>query len=69
MLKHWKQIERVINLLLVEWEEQNYLETALDIIFNIILCLCKPHLPSTDFSKSANADYRTLSLDWILITP
>lgn len=25
VLKHWKQIERVINLLLVEWDEQSYL--------------------------------------------
>jgi hypothetical protein len=53
----------------VEWEEQSYLEIALDIIYNVILCLCKPHLPSSNFTKATNADYRTLSLDWIHVTP
>jgi hypothetical protein len=45
------------------------MEIALDIIYNIILCLCKPHLPASNFAKPANADYRTLSLDWIHVTP
>jgi hypothetical protein len=69
VLKYWKDIERVVNLLLVEWDDQNYLEIALDIIYNVIICLCKPHLASREFTKWANADYRTLSLDWVHITP
>jgi hypothetical protein len=56
-------------LLLKEWDEQLYLETALDIIYNIILCLCKPHLSWKEFSSKKNGNYKTLNLKWEEMTP
>ena len=45
VITFWPDIEQIINLLIVEWDEQSYLEIALDIIYNLLLCLLKPHLP------------------------
>ncbi len=68
VVKYWKDIESLIIILIHEWDNQSYLETALDILYNIILCLCKPHLHWKEFSKSSNADYRTLDLKFLPIT-
>jgi len=40
------------------------METALDIIYNIILCLSKPHLSWKEFSAKKNGNYKTLDLSW-----
>ena len=69
LVKAWPAIERIVNLLLLEWENQSYLEIALDIVYNALLCLCKPHLAADQFVKWTNANYTTLTLDWQHITP
>jgi hypothetical protein len=51
IVKHWKDIEAIAVLLLKEWENPANLELGLDIIYNALLCLCKPHLSSKQFSK------------------
>ena len=69
VIKYWPKLRKVANLLLGEWEELNFLDLGLDIIFNVVLCLCKHHLPYTAFTEDRNGWYTTLHLDWQLMTP
>jgi len=47
-----------------EWENQIYLELGLDILYNIVLCLCKPEFSWKEFSKAENFRYDTLNIHY-----
>ena len=69
LVQHFKEIEQIINLLMREWENQAYLELALDILYNTLLCLCKTHFSAKEFSKKGNMDYKTLNIEYLELKP
>jgi hypothetical protein len=56
----WEDIEKIINLLISKWDDNNYLELGLDIIYNLLLCLTKKHLGWEQFVKASNGTYPSL---------
>ncbi len=45
------------------------MESALDMIFNLILCLSHVHFDWNEFNKPENNDYKTLNIKWNIGTP
>ncbi len=51
-VKDFPMIEKIIICLMKEWDNSTFSEIALDIIFNVILCLSHVHFDWTEFKKA-----------------
>lgn len=64
IVREWDKLETIMVALWLEWENQPFSEIALDILYNLLLCLCHTHIDHSQFVKKQNGNYKTLEVEW-----